>query len=248
LAKVRFLGLDFDTRPRAQWFELLAQSGGDAPFRYLVTPNVDHVVSFHEGLIPPEAYRGADYMVCDSRILAKLAAFRNVPMEAMPGSDMVRDFMADPASKRVRIGVFGPALADFARLQAAFPEHQLLFIEAPMMKPGSAEWAEAIGRLRDAPFDLLLCCISFPKQELICHDLKAAGRAHGLAVCAGASLDFLTGKQVRAPRWMMALYLEWLHRLLSDPKRLWYRYLVRGPRIFGLVLREARAIEVAKSN
>jgi N-acetylglucosaminyldiphosphoundecaprenol N-acetyl-beta-D-mannosaminyltransferase len=65
-----------------------------------------------------------------------------------------------------------------------------------------------------------------------------AGRTRGLAICAGASLDFLIGKQVRAPRWMQALHIEWLHRLLSDPKRLAYRYLVRGPRIFPLLLRK----------
>jgi len=237
LGTLRFLGLDFDIRAHADWLDLLAGAGKVAPFGYIVTPNVDHVVCYHEGVIPKAAYDAADHRICDSRILSKLAGLRGLTLAAQPGSDMVRDFMASPGSKQVKIGVFGPSAEDFAALKAAYPSHDLLFLDAPMMKPATPEWDRAIALLRAAPFDLLLCCISFPKQEMICHDLKRAGREKGLAICAGASLDFLIGKQVRAPRWMMKLHLEWLHRLLSDPKRLAYRYLVRGPRIFPLFLR-----------
>lgn len=237
MGKRAFLGLDFDIKSRDEWQALLAGAASHAPFAYIVTPNVDHMVCFHEGVVPAEAYEGAGYTVCDSRILTRLAALKGVALDPYPGSDMVRDFFALPASKAVRIGLFGPSAADFAALQAAYPDHRLLWIEAPMLKPGTPEWTDALARLADSPFDLLLCCISFPKQEMICHDLKAAGRARGLAICAGASLDFLIGKQVRAPRWMQKLHIEWLHRLLSDPRRLAYRYLVRGPRILPLLLR-----------
>ena len=224
-------------RAREDWLALLGNAGAVRPFGYIVTPNVDHVVCYHEGVVPQAAYDEADYRICDSRILSKLASLRGIDLPALPGSDMVRDFMASPGSKSVRIGVFGPSAEDFAALKVVYPGHDLLFLDAPMMKPGTPEWTRAIEQLRDAPFDVLLCCISFPKQEMICHALKQAGRESGLAICAGASLDFLIGKQVRAPEWMSKLHLEWLHRLMSDPKRLAYRYLVRGPRIFPLFLR-----------
>lgn len=240
MGKRAFLGLDFDIRSRDEWQQLLAAAGGTASFQYVVTPNVDHIVCFHEGVVPPQAYSGADHMVCDSRILSKLARLKGVDLAPYPGSDMVRDFLAGEAGKALRIGLFGPSQADFAALKAAYPAHDLLWIEAPLLKPGTAQWTDAIARLKAAPFDLLLCCISFPKQEMICHDLKAAGRERGLALCAGASLDFLIGKQQRAPGWMQTLHVEWLHRLLSDPRRLAYRYLIRGPRIFLLFLRGAR--------
>ena len=237
MGKRAFLGLDFDIMTHGEWLALLAGAGRAAPFQYIVTPNVDHVVCFHEGVVPAEVYKDADHMVCDSRILTKLAGLKGVALDPYPGSDMVRDFLADPRSMELRIGLFGPSVEDFAALQQRYPAHDLLWIEAPMMTPGTPEWQAAIARLVEAPFDLLLCCISFPKQEMICHSLKAAGRASGLAICAGASLDFLIGKQVRAPRWMQALHVEWLHRLLSDPRRLAYRYLIRGPRILPLMLR-----------
>jgi exopolysaccharide biosynthesis WecB/TagA/CpsF family protein len=236
VGKLPFLGLDFDIKSRAEWTDLLLSAGQITPFQYLVTPNVDHVVSYHEGVVPAEVYSGADYKVCDSRILSKLASLRGLKLEAYPGSDLVRDFLADPRSKALRIAVFGPTAEDFSQLKAIYPDHDLLWIEAPILKRGTPAWDDAVRLLVDTPFDLLLSCISFPKQELMCNDVQAAGRTHGLGICAGASLDFLTGKQARAPEWMKKGNVEWLHRLLSDPKRLWHRYLVRGPRIFLLFL------------
>lgn len=237
--RAAFLGLDFDIKTRDEWLTLLAGARDVMPFQYLATPNVDHLMCYHEGLVPRHVYDGADYKVCDSRILALLARRRGIDLATYAGSDMVRDFLASPASKAIRIGLLGPTQAEYAELKAVLPDHDLIWIEAPIMKPGSPEWTGTVQRVLATPFDLLLCCISFPKQEMMCHDLRLAGRDRGLAIGAGASLDFLTGKQVRAPRWMTKLHLEWLHRLLSDPKRLWHRYLVRGPRVFLLFLRRS---------
>jgi exopolysaccharide biosynthesis WecB/TagA/CpsF family protein len=72
---------------------------------------------------------------------------------------------------------------------------------------------------------------------MIAHRLQARGKARGLALCVGAALNFLTGAERRAPRWMQRLALEWLYRLLQDPRRLARRYLVRGPRVLGYLLR-----------
>jgi UDP-N-acetyl-D-mannosaminuronic acid transferase (WecB/TagA/CpsF family) len=65
--------------------------------------------------------------------------------------------------------------------------------------------------------------------------LKVRGKARGLALCIGASINFLTGVERRAPKWMQRIGMEWLYRLVHDPVRLAKRYLVRGPRIFSLL-------------
>lgn len=59
--------------------------------------------------------------------------------------------------------------------------------------------------------------------------------ARGLTLCCGASINFLTGVERRAPQWMQRLSLEWLYRLLQNPRRLARRYLVRGPQIVRLL-------------
>ena len=83
----------------------------------------------------------------------------------------------------------------------------------------------------------ILLAVGSPQQELIAAEIAALPEAHGTALCIGASIDFLVGRANRAPRWMQRLSLEWLHRLLTNPRRFWRRYLVDGPRIFVMAWR-----------
>jgi exopolysaccharide biosynthesis WecB/TagA/CpsF family protein len=88
-----------------------------------------------------------------------------------------------------------------------------------------------------SPFRFCLLAVGSPQQERIARLLETRGTARGLALCIGASINFITGHERRAPRWMQRLALEWLYRLSQDPRRLAGRYLVRGPRIFAHLLR-----------
>jgi exopolysaccharide biosynthesis WecB/TagA/CpsF family protein len=83
----------------------------------------------------------------------------------------------------------------------------------------------------DRPWDILLLCVGCPAQELIARLIAQLGRPTGIALCVGASIDFLTGRQTRAPRWLQKLSLEWAYRLALEPRRLWRRYLVDSPKI-----------------
>jgi N-acetylglucosaminyldiphosphoundecaprenol N-acetyl-beta-D-mannosaminyltransferase len=79
-----------------------------------------------------------------------------------------------------------------------------------------------------------------PKQELWIDRARKAG-VPGVAIGVGASLDFLVGKYRRAPQWMARIGLEWMFRLLQEPRRLWRRYLLEGPRFLGICVRTWRA-------
>jgi N-acetylglucosaminyldiphosphoundecaprenol N-acetyl-beta-D-mannosaminyltransferase len=59
--------------------------------------------------------------------------------------------------------------------------------------------------------------------------LRRKGRRRGVALYVGATVDFLVGKQKRAPVFMQQARLEWMYRLFSNPRRLWRRYLLEGP-------------------
>jgi exopolysaccharide biosynthesis WecB/TagA/CpsF family protein len=88
-----------------------------------------------------------------------------------------------------------------------------------------------------SPFRFCFLAVGSPQQEIVAQALKMRGLARGLALCVGASINFITGNERRAPPWMRRIGIEWLYRLLQNPKRLAYRYLVRGPRIFFLLWR-----------
>ena len=62
------------------------------------------------------------------------------------------------------------------------------------------------------------------------------GRIHAVMIGVGAAFDFLAGAKPQAPRWMMTIGMEWLFRLITEPRRLWKRYLKHNPRFVVLFL------------
>lgn len=88
--------------------------------------------------------------------------------------------------------------------------------------------ASLMQQVQDAQTDLLVVALGAPKQELLIHHSRTVlGRT--VAVDLGATLEFFTGRKLRAPRWMSERGLEWLYRLSREPGRLWRRYLLRDP-------------------
>lgn len=230
----RFMTLDFADGDRpALLGRVAAMARG--PYAYVVTPNVDHVIKLMDGRVEADVYRAADLKLCDSRILAHLARLRGKALAVYPGSDLTADLLA--SDHDLTIGVFGPDCAAFDDLVARYPRRRFTFVEAPMLTPGTPAWIAAVDEAARAEWDVLLACVSFPKQERFAHALRAAGRKTGVTLCVGASVDFLTGRQQRAPRLYQQLSLEWLHRLMSQPRRMFRRYVLEGPAIFGLFLR-----------
>ena len=232
----RFMTLDFAGGDRPTMLNRVIGMARGA-YGYVVTPNVDHVIKLMDGRVPRDVYEAADLKICDSRILSHLARLRGVALPVYPGSDMTADLLASPAAQGLVITVFGPDRAAFNDLAARYPRQTLRWIEAPMLTPGTPGWNAAVQAAAHAEWDVLLACVSFPKQELFAHALRAAGRKTGVTLCVGASVDFLTGRQQRAPRIFQQLSLEWLHRLVSQPRRMFRRYVIEGSAIFGWFVR-----------
>ena len=231
----RFMTLDFAEGDRPALLARVAAMARGEGYGYVVTPNVDHVIKLMDGRVEADVYRAADLKVCDSRILAHLARLRGKALTVYPGSDMTADLLA--SDHDLTLGVFGPDRAAFDDLVARYPRRRFTFIDAPMLTPGTPGWIAAVDEAARADWDVLLACVSFPKQERFAHALRAAGRKTGVTLCVGASVDFLTGRQQRAPRLYQQLSLEWLHRLMTQPRRMFRRYVLEGPAIFGLFLR-----------
>jgi spore germination cell wall hydrolase CwlJ-like protein len=96
--------------------------------------------------------------------------------------------------------------------------------------------SEAAAFLAKANARFSFITVGSPQQEMIAREAGEISAASGTALCVGAGLEFLTGDQKRAPRQLQLLGFEWAHRLATNPRRLWRRYLVEGPRIFPIYL------------
>ncbi|HMI18183.1 MAG TPA: WecB/TagA/CpsF family glycosyltransferase [Sphingomonas sp.] len=242
--QAHFLGVDFDRRDMAATEAWLADRPADAPFAFVITPNVDHVVKLDRAPRDAEirtAYALAALRLCDSRIVATLARTRGVDLPVVPGSDLTAYLFQQIAKPGDRICLIGGDAPMLAELRALRPDLDIVQHIPPMgMLKNPAAMTAAAAFVRNAKARFTLLAVAMPQQEILALRVAQAGGASGIGLCIGASLDFLTGRKARAPLWMRRASLEWLHRLLSEPKRLWRRYLIEGPRVFLLTMRWRR--------
>jgi exopolysaccharide biosynthesis WecB/TagA/CpsF family protein len=137
-----------------------------------------------------------------------------------------------------RITVVGGTASLVQQLKQLHPDVQFMHHIPPMglrHNPAAREEAAAFIAAAKARFTFL--AVGTPQQEMIAAAVRNYPNATGTALCIGASLDFITGQQRRAPLLMQRLSLEWAYRLISEPRRMWRRYLVEGPRVFVLAAR-----------
>ncbi len=232
-----FLDLPFDRLDlNATLHALLSVPPGQS-FRYLVTPNVDHMVRIADEPGIARLYREAWLCINDSRILALLARGCGIDLPPVPGSDLVAALLTHPkltADSPILIVGGGEGLADtVANLCGLTRVEQ---IRPPMgLRKDPAKLAATVEAIEAKPARFVVLAVGSPQQELLANALARRGIAKGVGLCIGAGLDFLVGDRRRAPTLFRMLNLEWLFRLACEPKRLARRYLIDGPRIFRLV-------------
>lgn len=229
----RLLGVRFDDLDLDGALALLEARDPGASFAYVVTPNADHLLRLEAGDAALRAiYDGAWLSLNDSRILRLLAGRRGVRLNLASGSDLAAALFARMITPTTPVTVIGgkPAMAE--ALRARFGLTALFHHNPPMgFIRDEAAVAAAVAFVQAHPARFVFLCVGSPQQEKLAARIEAAGGATGVGLCLGAALEFVTGDKARAPVWMQRANLEWLHRLASEPRRLWRRYLLEAPRL-----------------
>jgi N-acetylglucosaminyldiphosphoundecaprenol N-acetyl-beta-D-mannosaminyltransferase len=243
-----FLGIRFDSGSMEQAAsDIMTET--HARFRYVVTPNVHHVVKLLENPSTMQPlYEQAWRVFCDSRVLSRLARLRGFRIPIVIGSDLTADLIARAAKLGLTVAVVGPTGAACARLQIRNPGLNVV-LHTPKMGfiESELEIQRCIDFVVETEAPLVFLAVGMPQQEILAKRIADHPKARGVGLCIGASIDFLTGEQRRAPVWIQKAGLEWLYRLLSDPQRLSRRYLIECPRIFYFLYLEWRKIQAASS-
>ena len=219
-------------------FLTVASNFGDDHFGYVVTPNVDHLIRFHDEATFRSLYTEAAFVLLDSRFLSHvLWLTKGLKVNVCTGSDLTAQLFKRVIRPKDRVVLIGGSDEQAQQLAKLYGLGNLAHHNPPM---GFTRDQRALNRCLEfieeqGPFRFCFLAVGCPQQEIVAQQLKARGKARGLALCIGASINFLTGIERRAPNWMQSLGAEWLFRLLQNPRRLTNRYLVRGPRVFSLL-------------
>src|SRR4051794_20911669 len=232
--RVRLLDLELDAVSESDAIRtvmrgLAAEEGG-----FVVTPNLDHLRQLSRKPELAALFHKADLVVADGMPLVWASRLQGSPLpERVAGSELIWSLTAEAALRDRSVFLLGgaPGTCEGAeeRLRSCYPGARFAGHYCP---PFGFEYdADEIKRirqvLRGANPDIVFVGLGFPKQErLIAYLRSEFPQMWFLGV--GYSFSFVAGVTPRAPAWMIRLGLEWLHRLLQDPRRLATRYLVHG--------------------
>ena len=205
------------------------------------TPNVDHVVLSKHNPRFRAAYASASLSLVDGTPVLWAARLLGQPLPAkISGSDLVLPLMERAAQKGHRVYFLGgdPGVAERAKavLERRFPALQVVGIDDARIHVDSIE-KDVLQRIRDAKPDLVLVALGAPKQEIFSNEQRETLKP-AVLLGIGASLDFIAGSRRRAPGWVSSVGLEWLYRLVQEPRRLAGRYLLRDPEFLWIVGRQ----------
>ena len=199
--------------------------------QFVVTPNVDHVVLLEHHSALREAYRQACLVLADGWpvVLASRLLGRRLP-ERVAGSDLVPAVFAGATADRPLTAYLlgaAPGVAEraAANIQARWPHVRIVGCYSPPLgfEKNETENEKILTQIAEVKPDVLVLGLGAPKQELWIakHQTRVAAK---IALCVGATIDFLAGERKRAPRWVQAIGMEWFYRMASEPRRLVGRY------------------------
>lgn len=208
------------------------------------TPNVDHLVRLQRDKEFFDAYQTADYRTCDSKILYYVFRLLGTPVcEKISGSDLFPAFYwHHRKNEAVKIFLLGAAEGVAAeaqrRINRKVGREIVVGAHSPSygFEKSEAECQKLVELVNQSGANVLAVGVGSPKQEKFIYRYQQQFERIDIFLAIGATIDFEAGNISRAPTWISELGLEWLYRLLSEPKRLWRRYLVEGPAFFWYVL------------
>ncbi|WP_295750815.1 WecB/TagA/CpsF family glycosyltransferase [Undibacterium sp.] len=198
--------------------------------RYVCICNAHSVVTAGQDTAFAEVVAQADMATPDGAPVAWMIRKQGFKaQQRINGPDLMWRYCALAATREESIYLYGATpetlLILQQRLLTAFPGLKIAGAYSPPFRAlTDQEDADVVARINASGAGTVWVSLGCPKQELWMAAHR--GRINAVMIGVGAAFDYHAGTIVRAPLWMQNSGLEWLHRLVSEPKRLWRRYLV----------------------
>ncbi len=236
---VNILDVTIDNLSIKELLKSLNHKGG-----VVVTPNVDHFMKLRKDAELRDVYQQSDYRVCDSKIVQFASYFLGTPIqEKISGSDLFPAFYEyNKENENIKIFLLG-AQEGVAKIAQERINHKVgrniivdCYSPAYGFEKDEEECQRILEKIKASGATVVAVGLGAPKQEKWINRYRHELPGVKIFLAIGATIDFEAGYKSRSPKWMSEAGLEWLYRLLSEPQRLWKRYLVESMPFFGLIV------------
>lgn len=215
----------------------------------IFTPNVDHLIKLQTDQQFYNLYNKADWVLCDSKIIKIFSKFLSTNIkEVITGSDLFPDYckqIASNISYNKRVFILGGTSKNILKktinkLHSWSSYKYVVGGHSPDFgfENNPKNIKMIIDMIKNSKANVLAIGLGAPKQEKIVYQIIDDLPNIELVFAVGATIDFISGEVKRAPLWMRKFALEWLYRMLTNPKRLAKRYLIDDLPIFWLILKQ----------
>ena len=240
MMRIPLLGIWLDTISYAATLELVIVWAHALESRYVCIANVHLLMEAHDSATIMDIVNSADMVTPDGMPLVwmmRLKGARN--QERVYGPTLMLHVLESAVCEGIPIGFYGgaPVVLEslLKRMQARYENLKVAFsFSPPFSATSSKEDAGIIEQINQSGARILFVGLGCPKQEIWMAEHE--GKVKAVMLGVGAAFDFHAGVKPQAPAWMQKIGLEWFFRLLTEPRRLWKRYLYHNPRFIVLAL------------
>lgn len=191
----------------------------------VVTPNVDHMCRIYSSADFRNLYRRADLCVCDSKILQYISVLKgNRIHNVVRGSDLTVDLLKECKLRKILIVGSDENQARLVEKIYAINSVELIvpsfgFVDKP------EEFSKLVNKVATIDWDIAFFAVGSPQQEMLAFEvLEKSCSQQRTILCCGNAINFAIGNVSRSPRWMSSIGIEWLYRILVEPRRMIPRY------------------------
>jgi N-acetylglucosaminyldiphosphoundecaprenol N-acetyl-beta-D-mannosaminyltransferase len=232
------VGMRVDATSYAEAADRIVRWAERGESRYVCVASVNNVVLAHDDDAFASAMNGAHLVTPDGVPLVWGLRLLGVASAARVCGPLLTPLLCQVAAREgIPIGFYGGSpdvLRDLlGTVSTRFPGLEVAYSCSPPFRALTAEEDRRVrAEIRASGARILFVGLGTPKQERWMAD--RLGAMDGVMVGVGAVFDLLAGRTTRAPGWMHQLGLEWVFRLICEPRRLWKRYLYGNPRFVAL--------------
>lgn len=230
LKKGRVIGIPVSVGTLEAVVERIIEAASENTGGYVCIANVHQITTARRDPLLKEVIENADIVTSDGMPLVwSLRRQGHKDAKRVAGPDLTLKLCESAEQKEIPLYFYGGSPETIKKLQKAlnkrFPKLKVVGCESPPMLPEKPPVdMEVVQRIRSTGAKIVFVGLGCPKQDFWMAEY--ASHLNSVLIGVGAAFDFLSGEVPRAPLWMQRIGLEWLFRLVTEPRRLWKRYFV----------------------
>lgn len=226
--KVNILGVNIACVDMKKTLELITNNLEEIRGKYICVSNVHTTVMANENKEYKKVQNSSYLSIPDGKPLSIIGKKRGFEIDRVTGPDLMENLFNISEKKGYKHYFYGNTNKNLEKLikvlNREYPKLNIVGYKSSVFRElTNDENKELLEEMNNSGADYIWIALGAPRQEIFMY--KNIDKTNGLMIGVGGAFNVISGVSPRAPRWMQNCCLEWLFRLLDDPKRLWKRYL-----------------------